>query len=143
MKCNNTHTKLIFYLDGELDQQESKAIQAHLQECETCHALYSQLKSTLAMAKAPEPSAGFTNKVMEQVFPDKQKSKQFINFTRRIAAAILFLLISSSAVIVLTESRQAQFVEEQTVEEEFVDYYFADLDSYDLDNYYTTNEKSE
>mgnify|MGYP000686308478 CR=1 FL=1 len=79
-------------------------------------------------------------KYNEVLLNDKQ---QFIKFSRRIAAAILFMLISVSAVFIYTQQQQEKYAQQQDTEKEIRSYYFADLDSYDLNTYYTTNTEEE
>ncbi len=55
--CLQIHANLGFYLDGELDQASSAAIQAHLGvcgACQTAQAFQMQFRSTVA-AKALDP----------------------------------------------------------------------------------------
>ncbi len=46
MKCNQMPEKLVTFLYGEMDGQEAKAIQDHLDGCEACRESYEELKST-------------------------------------------------------------------------------------------------
>ncbi len=49
MKCNDLHKKLIFYLEAELPEEETKQIQQHLNECEECSLFLEDMKKTLGI----------------------------------------------------------------------------------------------
>lgn len=142
MNCNTIHNKLIFYLDNELNQEEKQELEKHLETCNSCNALYKKLADTYDFDNIPDMSADFTDQVMEKIVPSPKidiKKQQFIKFSRRIAAAVLFMLISVSAVFVYTQQQQEKYTQQQNTQEEVSTYYFADLDSYDLNTYYTSN----
>ncbi|MFW6019998.1 MAG: anti-sigma factor family protein [Bacteroidales bacterium] len=146
MNCNTIHNKLIFYLDNELDQDEKQELEKHLETCSSCNELYKKLAGTYNFNNIPGMSADFTDQVMQKIVPSQKidsKKQQFIKFSRRIAAAVLFMLISISAVFVYTKQQQKKYTQQQNTQEEVKTYYFADLDSYDLNTYYTskTEEK--
>ncbi len=52
MKCRVIHKKLIFYLDGELSQEETKKTEAHLSQCPACFAFAEEMKKTLGIIQA-------------------------------------------------------------------------------------------
>ena len=146
MNCNAVHNNLIFYLDNELNQEEKQELEKHLETCEECNNLYNQIAATYTFENIPEVSADFTDNVMEKIVPSRKvdfNKQQFIKFSRRIAAAILFMLISVSAVYIFTQQQQERYAQQQDAEEEIRNYYFADLDSYDLNTYYTSNTEEE
>lgn len=146
MNCNTVHNNLIFYLDNELNQEKKQELEKHLETCEECNDLYNQIAATYTFEDIPEVSADFTDNVMEKIVPSRKvdfNKQQFIKFSRRIAAAILFMLISVSAVFIFTQQQQERYTQQQDTEEEIRNYYFADLDSYDLNTYYTTNTEEE
>ena len=146
MNCNAVHNNLIFYLDNELNQEEKQELEKHLETCEECNNLYNQIAATYTFENIPEVSADFTDNVMEKIVPSRKvdfNKQQFIKFSRRIAAAILFMLISVSAVYIFTQQQQERYAQQQDAEAEIRNYYFADLDSYDLNTYYTSNTEEE
>ncbi|MCF8217938.1 MAG: zf-HC2 domain-containing protein [Bacteroidales bacterium] len=146
MNCNAVHNNLIFYLDNELNQEEKQELEKHLETCEECNNLYNQIAATYTFENIPEVSADFTDNVMQKIVPSRKvdfNKQQFIKFSRRIAAAILFMLISVSAVYIFTQQQQERYAQQQDAEEEIRNYYFADLDSYDLNTYYTSNTEEE
>ncbi|HSO89052.1 MAG TPA: zf-HC2 domain-containing protein, partial [Draconibacterium sp.] len=57
MKCKSLHTKIIFYLDGELPAAEMEQMRIHLSECSDCAAFAAEMEKTfavLAAEKSPE-----------------------------------------------------------------------------------------
>jgi anti-sigma factor RsiW len=51
MKCKIIHKKLIFFIEGELPQNEMKEIALHLNKCTECAAFADELRKTLAAAE--------------------------------------------------------------------------------------------
>lgn len=146
MNCNTVHNKLIFYLDNELNQEEKQELEKHLETCEECNDLYKQMAATYHFDDIPDISPDFTDNVMEKINPAQKvelNNREFVKFSRRIAAAILFMIISVSAVLIYTQEQQEKYTQQQNTEEEIRSYYFADLDSYDLNTYYATNTEGE
>ena len=70
MNCEQMNELLSAWLDGELSETERRQMQAHLEQCAQCRALFEQLQalhtsfSDLDEISAPE---GFAQRVMEQV----------------------------------------------------------------------------
>lgn len=62
MKCKNLHNKLIFYLAGDLPENENREVEHHLSECETCNAFADDMRKTLGiieLEKSPESNPFF------------------------------------------------------------------------------------
>ena len=49
MNCNTLHTKIIFFLEGELPLWEMEEIKIHLENCPGCTAFVSEMKKTLTV----------------------------------------------------------------------------------------------
>ncbi|MFO8054462.1 MAG: zf-HC2 domain-containing protein [Bacteroidales bacterium] len=146
MNCKFLHTNILFYLDGELSQDEQRQTKEHLSQCESCKAFYQKVKDTYGMINEIPPLAGnFTEKVMQNIRKGKKVTlnKSFITFTRRIAAVILFMLASSSAAFLFMENQQREYTQTQNAKQEFLEYYFDDLDTDVVDNYYTLNPEND
>jgi anti-sigma factor (TIGR02949 family) len=60
MDCHQVGEVLQFYLDGEIDEERARKIEAHLEDCRRCGlevATYEHIKATLAARRsevAPE-----------------------------------------------------------------------------------------
>lgn len=62
MNCKSLHKKLIFFVEGELPENEMKRIQEHLDVCPDCKAFATELKRTLGiieLEKNPEVNPFF------------------------------------------------------------------------------------
>jgi len=62
MNCKSSHKKLIFFLEGELPENEMKTMQEHLDVCPDCKAFASELQKTLGIIeveKNPEVTPFF------------------------------------------------------------------------------------
>lgn len=62
MKCKTLHSKIIFYLDGELTTEEMVQMTLHISECNDCAAFAKELKNTfgmLALEKSPKVNPFF------------------------------------------------------------------------------------
>jgi len=51
MECKKVHEKLIFYSYDELNSFENEGIKTHLQNCENCYNLYTELEATINLIK--------------------------------------------------------------------------------------------
>lgn len=62
MDCKTVHSKLIFYLEGSLGNEEAQQVESHLNSCAACKAFADDLKSTLSLIeneKKVEPGPYF------------------------------------------------------------------------------------
>jgi anti-sigma factor RsiW len=70
MKCKTIHSKIIFYLDGELAQDEMEQIKLHLSECNDCKAFAAELQKSLAILeseKAPKVNPFFYTRLKAKI----------------------------------------------------------------------------
>lgn len=147
MNCQEIHNQFIFYLDGELSPKDTIAFEKHIQECNSCKNLLNQIKATYQQVDIPDLSDNFTDTTLSKIQSKKNTLYQinFIQHTRRIAAVIAFMLISTTSVLLLTHYQQNTMAETATNAEgnteEFFNYYFADLDTYDIEEYYIDQKK--
>lgn len=51
MKCKIIHKKLIFFIEGEMQQQEMQKVALHLDECTECEAFAEDMKRTLGIVE--------------------------------------------------------------------------------------------
>lgn len=49
MKCKTIHSKIIFYLEGELAADEMELIKSHISECSDCSAFATDLQKSMAI----------------------------------------------------------------------------------------------
>mgnify|MGYP001074392682 CR=1 FL=1 len=52
MKCKDLHNKLIFYLEGDLPQNEMEQVKIHLGNCADCEAFAEEMDKTLGVLEA-------------------------------------------------------------------------------------------
>lgn len=101
MNCEQMNELLSAWLDGELSETERRQMQAHLEQCAQCRALFEQLQalhtsfSDLEEIPAPE---GFAQRVMEQVEKETNpkvvplfRRPQMRSFAALAACAVLFV----------------------------------------------------
>ena len=92
MNCDEISQLLSARLDGELTEEETAALEAHLAACPECRALSQQLEalrgafSRLEDVSAPE---GFARRVMEQISPEAEQPKVIPLFRRRWVKAAM------------------------------------------------------
>ena len=73
-KCEEFAPLLSAYFDGELTEEESAAVRAHLSECEDCRARldeYAQLSGAMLALGEEDVPEGFTARVMDAVRAEK------------------------------------------------------------------------
>ncbi len=51
MKCKTIHDRLIFFIEGELPQQEMREVALHLDECTECAAFAEDMRRTLGIVE--------------------------------------------------------------------------------------------
>jgi anti-sigma factor RsiW len=56
MKCKNIHSKLIFFIEGDLSENEMKEVALHLLECKECAAFVETMKKILIRAEQERPA---------------------------------------------------------------------------------------
>ena len=49
MKCKKIHNKLIFFIEGDLPENEMAAVSAHLEVCSSCREFVEEMKKTLGI----------------------------------------------------------------------------------------------
>ncbi|MCF8331727.1 MAG: zf-HC2 domain-containing protein [Bacteroidales bacterium] len=147
MDCKKAHNNFIFYLDNELNYPEQKDLEEHLKHCTSCQKLFDDIQSTYSQTDAPKISENFTQKVMDYTFnryAQTKSVKQFIKFARNLAAVILFMLVSLSTLIVVSETNKRQYAKSNNSSEtEFINYYFSDLEVYNLESYYNVTKEDQ
>jgi hypothetical protein len=77
MKCKTIHSKIIFYLDGDLALDEMELIKLHLSECNDCAAFAGELSKSMAILeseKSPKINPFFYSRLKAKL--ENQKSKQ-------------------------------------------------------------------
>ncbi len=77
-KCEEFAPLLSAYFDGELTEEESAAVRAHLSECEDCRARldeYAQLTGEMLALGEEDVPEGFTARVMAAVRAEKAAKK--------------------------------------------------------------------
>lgn len=127
MKCEDALEKISAMIDGELEPGEQAEVQAHLEGCARCRAVYeAYLGIDDALAKdAQEPPAVLRESVMDAIRADKKK-KSARHFKGAIAAALavaaVFIVLCGAGVIDLpgiSEDGQASVSVGQTLHERF------------------------
>ncbi len=102
MNCKKTRTKLLDYLDGNLDSKSSITLEEHISNCEGCRGFLVELKLFHSLMQIEEKEEGLpnpflTNRVIEsvghqQVTSDKKRHKAL---SQLAAAAAIVILIAS------------------------------------------------
>jgi hypothetical protein len=100
MKCKSSHKKLIFFLEGELPENEMKTIQEHLDDCPDCKAFANELQKTLGIIdveKNPEVNPFFYTRLKAKLenrdISEKPFWKPFLVKVLQPAFFVVLLLI--------------------------------------------------
>ncbi len=98
MKCKNLHSKLIFYLEGDLPESEKQRVEEHLSECSECMAFANDMRKTLGMIeveKNPESNPFFYTRLKARLEKEYQEEHQAAGkpLLRRVLQPVLFSII--------------------------------------------------
>ena len=95
MNCEQALEAMSARLDGELDAQQTQALEAHLAQCPECRRLFDELSridGAIPSLDAEAPEA-LTARVMEQVRREPRRAeRRFPWLAGALAAAAVFLL---------------------------------------------------
>jgi anti-sigma factor RsiW len=83
MKCKTLHKKLIFFLEGDLPENEANEMKAHLAECESCAAFAEDMQKTLGIIqveKSPEVNPFFYTRLKARMEKKDTREKQPVGF---------------------------------------------------------------
>ncbi|MCD5325768.1 MULTISPECIES: anti-sigma factor family protein [Pontibacillus] len=104
MKCANDVIQLMHkHLDDGLNEEETKLLKQHLQQCDDCQSHFHELKRTVAMVQstsAVQAPPDFTAKVMGNLPKEKKRSgyKRWFKAHPMITAAAIFFILMFSGI---------------------------------------------
>ena len=145
MNCKDFQTSIVFFVDGELDKQNSAQFENHLESCTKCKELFEQVSLSYNFIKEDritESNPFFYSKVKALIDHEKQTSGFSLfapkKFSFQIAAYIIIGIFAISAGYFIAndktylgqESLQEQY--EVTDEELFADLHYLTLSTNDL-----------
>lgn len=102
MKCEDVKIELPAFIDGTLDKVTKEAVDSHLEMCEDCRKLHSEMNSFLKfMGSFPEEKApvGMKEefmKLVEEEMPQKQRKIIMIPAWMKVAAMIAVAMVTYS-----------------------------------------------
>ena len=105
MNCTDINTHCDDYLDGNLSHEQQQAFALHLTKCNQCDKSVNallQLQAGLKNLTVPGPSAGFEQRVFDEVRRQttKQPSRHFVSgFASAIAAGLALWFVSTLFIV--------------------------------------------
>jgi anti-sigma factor RsiW len=101
MRCKDIEKKLIFFLEGELQEQEQKMVSEHIGHCEGCTAKLQYLKGSLLIfeaEKAIEVKPFLYTRIKARMEPRQQTVRRWVLAPLAVASILVMgLLIGSVA----------------------------------------------
>ncbi len=99
--------RLSEYIDGELDNEERGALEAHLATCGACHATLAELRQVVARAKSledSEPATDLWPDIRARLTPGRRLgvSRDTTPVRRRFSFTVPQLLAASIALVLLS-----------------------------------------
>lgn len=130
MKCKNLHSKLIFYLEGDLPEKEMEQVRVHLNKCPDCAAFVSEMKQTLRVLeaeKAPEINPFFYTRLKAKMETQNEsfESKAGNPVLVRMLQPALFSLLLLAGIysgIKMGQKAEDQFYATSSAEEQVIPY---------------------
>ena len=107
--CRDTQLYLSLKLDGMLEPEEARALEAHLAQCPRCRALERELSAihtALPELEEYEAPEGFARSVMERVEALERKPKVVPLFRRPQVRALMGLAACAVLCVGLYRGRQ-------------------------------------
>ncbi|MDK2990892.1 MAG: hypothetical protein PWP48_125 [Clostridiales bacterium] len=102
MDCDKVKELLPLYIDGELSDDEMKAVSEHLADCPQCMEEYEQSKNIAAACKDlgfPAPPPDYKERVIAAVEKDSKKQRKgMFGAAAAVIAAALLIFISISSI---------------------------------------------
>ena len=96
MKCN--YKFLEAYLDSELDEEQKKAVEEHLQGCAECSeeiAILRSINNTLGKYEyQSSDDSTFINELYKIKYQQKKKTSYFNLFPRELAFSAMFIFLA-------------------------------------------------
>lgn len=90
MRCKEFENKIIDYLASDLSDSDMSRMKKHLEECDNCNHLYTEIKKTyelLEQEEAPTLKAGFFERVQSRQKAPNATSGKMVTLNRFYAAA--------------------------------------------------------
>lgn len=84
MKCKTIHKELIFFLEGDLPDNQMQEIKAHLLRCAGCKAFAQEMKKTLAVVQMETPAEVtpfFYTRLKARMVKQEEKKRQNAGFS--------------------------------------------------------------
>jgi anti-sigma factor RsiW len=102
MRCQRVHKLLSAYLDGELEVKDQKALESHLNRCESCANAFHALQTTqqlLIRAERFTAPPGFCLRLMAKLDPAPPLRFSLLPLFVRFAETMVLLLVIGIGVI--------------------------------------------
>lgn len=98
MNCKTLHTKIIFFIEGELPGWEMEEVKIHLERCPVCVAFVEEMKKTLAVIeneKTPQLNPFFYTRVKARLENQSEQvaATRHVAVLKRILQPALFSLV--------------------------------------------------
>ncbi len=81
MKCKHIENKIIFYIEGSLQEKEESDIKKHIENCKSCYNIYNQMKLSLAVIdneKDKIPNPFLYTRIKQNIDDLENTNKNFI-----------------------------------------------------------------
>lgn len=100
MDCQAVFKLMNRYLDEEINLEEERVLEFHLERCHQCQKLFGELKSMHLLLNTLEPSHDFTTKIMGKINDTKENGSKWLARLQKswigVAIVILLLIFSLS-----------------------------------------------
>jgi len=101
MNCSKAHKVISPYIDGELPEQDMKALEDHIKVCSNCRAAFEEgkeLHNLFTYTEEFKAPYGFNTRVITNITSEKIRGfSRFPVFVRLAEAAVIIVVIALGA----------------------------------------------
>lgn len=95
MTCESINSKMLLYIDGNLNHEEVIQFEEHLLSCKKCKTLFEQVSNTYALIDTEKNTAIANSDYAEQIWQQAQKTKRMVQPVNTLRISVITTLAAA------------------------------------------------